>query len=166
MGWLVKTGIVCVVEEEGSEWCSMTGDIGSVLMRTAGHPVVTICSRGCWELAPMCGAVIADAWADSPCGVIKLANRAGDESLPPRNGGEREEHGEEEDEEEAGDWMSTSSGTHDENDDDGECAIGGGDVMPGAALFFFLPRLGGRVSAGGLDFLRGFFGLGSAAILS
>lgn len=62
--------------------------------------------------------------------------------------------------------MSTSSGTHDEyDDDDGECAIGGGVVMPGAAAFFFLPRLGGRVSAGGLDFLRGFLGLGSAAIL-
>lgn len=64
MGWLVKMGMVWGVEpeeEEGSEWCSMTGDLGSVFMRAAEHPAATICSRGCWAPAPLGGVVSADA---------------------------------------------------------------------------------------------------------
>lgn len=143
--------------------------MGSVLMRTAvEHPTgTTVCSRGC-GVVTAAGGVRVGIWPEDsvvPPGATRLPRRPDEESLPPRNGGDRDEHGDEEDEEEAGDWTSTSSGTHDENDDDGEWGVAGGDAMPKGAAFFFLPLLGGRVSAGGLDFLRGFLGLGSDAIL-
>lgn len=86
------------------------------------------------------------------------------DSQPPRKGGDREEQGEEEDEEDAGEGRAREPGDSKGKQDwyEDECR---GDDPPGARCLFFLPRFGGRVNAGGFDFLRGFLGLGSEAIL-
>lgn len=152
-------------EEQGGGWwraCATGGALGSVLMRTAWSRGCGCCGC-CWGGAD--GARVAAA--GGAAGVARPRRRLEEESLPPRKGGDRDEQGEEDDEEEAGDWTSTSRGTHDDekDDDEGEWGAVCGEARPEDAARFFLPRLGGRVNAGGLDFLRGFLGLGSEAIL-
>lgn len=174
-GRLVRTGMARdedgeeeEEEQEGWWWWRTTGALGSALTRTAWSRG---CGGGCCWGADGAGTAVAAAEGAAAGGAVTRLprRRLDEESLPPRNGGDREEQGEEDDDEEAGDCTSTSRGTHDDekDDDDGEWGAVCGDARPKEeeAALFFLPRLGGRVNAGGLDFLRGFLGLGSEAIL-